>query len=100
MLTSPPQDGSSPLYAAAQNNHLAVVEVLIKHGAKVDLASDVSQCSQYSIPLLYYKSCTCSRIYTNSMSEKSQQFDTTKLNVQFVDCSIPFHIFNFSSFSK
>ena len=45
MLTSPPQNGSTPLYDAAQNNHLAVVEVLIKHGAKVDLARDVSQCS-------------------------------------------------------
>ena len=56
MLTSPPQSGSTPLYIAAQNNHLAVVEVLIKHGAKVDLARDVSQCSfivQYSITPLH-----------------------------------------------
>ena len=52
MLTSPPQNGGTPLFVAAQNNHLAVVEVLIKHGAKVDLTRDVSQCSftvQYSI---------------------------------------------------
>ena len=52
MLTSPPQNGCTPLYHAAQDNHLAVVEVLIKHGAKVDLARDVSQCSftvRYSI---------------------------------------------------
>ena len=52
MLTSPPQEGATPLYVAAQNNHVPALEVLIKHGAKVDLAMDVSQCSfnvQYSI---------------------------------------------------
>ena len=52
MLTSSPQLGSSPLYFAAQENRVPVAEVLIKHGAKVDLARDVSQCFfivQYSI---------------------------------------------------
>ena len=52
ILTSPPQDGATPLFAAAQNNHVPALELLIKHGAKVDLARDVSQCSyivQYSI---------------------------------------------------
>ena len=52
MLTSPPQVGATPLYKAAQNNHVPALEVLIKHGAKVDLAVNVSQCSfivQYSI---------------------------------------------------
>ena len=52
MLTSPPQEGATALYVAAQNNHVPALEVLIKHGAKVDLARDVSQCSfivQYSI---------------------------------------------------
>ena len=44
MLTSPSQLGSSPLYFAAQENYVPVAEVLIKHGAKVDLARDVSQC--------------------------------------------------------
>ena len=58
MLTSPPQSGCTPLYIAAQNNHLAVVEVLIKHGAKVDLARDVSQCSFIVYTLLHY-SITC-----------------------------------------
>ena len=44
--------GVTPLYVAAQNNHVPALEVLIKHGAKVDLARDVSQRSfivQYSI---------------------------------------------------
>ena len=57
MLTSPPQNGCTPLFDAAQNNHLAVAEVLIKHGAKVDLSRDVSQCSftvRYSITCLVY----------------------------------------------
>ena len=45
VLTSPPQVGVTSLYAAARNNHVPALEVLIKHGAKVDLARDVSQCS-------------------------------------------------------
>ena len=36
------QGGASPLFMAAQNGHLDVVEKLIAKGAKVDLAKDVS----------------------------------------------------------
>jgi len=36
------QNGTTPLFMAAQNGHLNVVEILIAAGAKVDLAKDVS----------------------------------------------------------
>ena len=62
VLTSRPQDGATPLFTAAQNNHTAVVEVLIKHGGKVDLANDVSSFRvEYSITALQ-AICTCSCI--------------------------------------
>ena len=64
VLTSRPQDGATPLFQAAQNNHTTVVEVLIKHGAKVDIAKDVSHCSftvEYSITALQ-AICACSCI--------------------------------------
>ena len=36
------QNGATPLFVAAQNGHLHVVEILIAAHAKVDLARDVS----------------------------------------------------------
>ena len=41
----PPQTGSTPLFMASQNGYLPVVQTLIQHGAKVDLAMNVSHCS-------------------------------------------------------
>ena len=41
----PPQDGATSLHIASQNGHLPVVQILLQHGAKVELARDVSQCS-------------------------------------------------------
>ena len=41
----PPQNGATPLYIASQNGYLPVVQTLLQHGAKVDLATDVSHCS-------------------------------------------------------
>ena len=74
MLTSPTQVGDSPLYFAAQENHVPVVEVLIKHGAKVDLARDVSQCSFIVIILHFFIS---NHIHVHIWSQKT----TTKWNV-------------------
>ena len=41
----PPQEGTTPLFIASQKGYLPVVQTLLQHGAKVDLARDVSQCS-------------------------------------------------------
>ena len=41
------QDGYTPLIAASQEGHKDIVEVLLNHGAKVDLPNKVSVCVSY-----------------------------------------------------
>ena len=41
MCFSLTQDGSTPLYIASQNGHFDVVDVLIRNGADVNMASHV-----------------------------------------------------------
>ena len=36
------QDGATPLYVASQNGHSDIVNILIRNGADVDLACEVS----------------------------------------------------------
>ena len=38
------QNGATPLIAASQNGHKDIVEVLLNHGAEVDLPNKVSVC--------------------------------------------------------
>ena len=38
------QNGDTPLIAASQNGHKDIVEVLLNHGAEVDLPDKVSVC--------------------------------------------------------
>ena len=50
-MSSFPQDGTTPLYMAAQNNNVQVVEVLLSAGANANLADEVRfvSCCQMSI---------------------------------------------------
>ena len=41
LLVAPLQDGSTPLYVAAQNGHTEVVAALVAAGASIDLANEV-----------------------------------------------------------
>ena len=38
------QDGDTPLILASHNGHKDIVEVLLNHGAEVDLPNNVSVC--------------------------------------------------------
>ena len=38
------QNGTTPLIAASQNGHKDIVEVLLNHGAEVDLPNKVGVC--------------------------------------------------------
>ena len=56
------QDGRSPLYTASFNGKVEVVKVLLAHGAKVDLPSDVRY---YVCSNMFFKpSHTCNIIIT------------------------------------
>ena len=55
-LSLPPQDDTTPLYMASQQGHLPVVQTLLQHGAKVDLAKNVCNCS---FTVICYNLCTC-----------------------------------------
>ena len=85
MPTSPPQEGCSPLYYASFKNHVPVAEALIKHGAKVDLARDVSQCYFKCILLFFIINHVIFflHVHLHVWSKKI----TMKQNVQ----SVPFH---------
>ena len=41
------QNGFTPLIAASQEGHKDIVEVLLEHGAEVDLPDKVSVCVSY-----------------------------------------------------
>ena len=41
------QNGNTPLIAASQKGHKDIVEVLLNHGAEVDLPNKVSVCVSY-----------------------------------------------------
>ena len=41
------QDGTTPLFLASQEGHKDIVEVLLNHGAEVDLPNKVSVCVSY-----------------------------------------------------
>ena len=43
--------GNTPLSLASFNNHIEVMEVLLEHGAAVDLQTDVRQTYMYNIIL-------------------------------------------------
>ena len=56
------QDGRSPLYTASLSGKVEVVKVLLAHGAKVDLPSDVRY---YVCSNMFFKpSHTCNIITT------------------------------------
>ena len=70
---SPVQDGITPLYAAAQEGHLKIVEMLVAAKCQVDLQEEVSQlislyasCISASccviLPCTYYTSSTLPHI--------------------------------------
>ena len=52
------QTGATPLFIASQNGNLELAEILLKAGAGVDLARNVSYFNQiltsYSLPLLFH----------------------------------------------
>ena len=49
----PLQKGFSPLYMAAQENHLEVVKFLLENGANQSLPTEVSLCSP-TLVIFYY----------------------------------------------
>ena len=48
VLLHPLQNGVTPLIAASHEGHRDIVEVLLNHGAEVDLPSKVSVCMCWS----------------------------------------------------
>ena len=52
------QDGATPLFAASQNGHSDVVNILIRNGADVNLSLNVctyNDVQQYGVPVTHYR---------------------------------------------
>jgi len=57
------QDGTTPLFMAAQENNIRVVQMLIEAGAMVDLADEVSCTPQQRLNFPHGQTCDLSLTY-------------------------------------